>query len=288
MTPSKSRYSIGVVLHVHREVAHRRIEGQALRDRPAHEDTLDLEPEVVVEPAGAVALHDEPRPAGRRRERVVPTRRLGRAIEVTLVPVPTQAATGPARSSTAPSPHSYPRSRARNARAPVRVRPPLGHDAPMRIGINGSSLIALGRPTAELAAQAAAAEADGFSSYWAAQLAVPDALTALAVVAGATSTIELGTAVIPIWLRHPLMLAAQALTLSEIAGDRVLLGIGLAHKSSIEESLGIPFDGPRRRWRSTWRSCCRRCATAPSTSPGPSTPATSRRSPAGRRRPHRA
>ena len=84
----------------------------------------------------------------------------------------------------------------------------LGHDAPMRIGINGSSLIALGRPTSEIVAQAAAAEADGFSTYWAAQLAVPDALTALAVVAGATSTIELGTAVIPIWLRHPLMLAA--------------------------------------------------------------------------------
>src|SRR4029079_17012716 len=83
-----------------------------------------------------------------------------------------------------------------------------------------------------------------FSTYWAAQLAVPDALTALAVVAGATSTIELGTAGVPIWLRHPLMLAGQALTLSEIAGGRVLLGIGLAHKSSIEESLGIPFARP--------------------------------------------
>src|SRR6476646_8638120 len=91
----------------------------------------------------------------------------------------------------------------------------------MRIGINGSSLIALGRPTSAI-----------------------DAQTALAVVAGATSTIELGTAVIPIWQRHPLMLAAQALTLSEIASGRVLLGIGLAHKSSIEESLGIPFARP--------------------------------------------
>ena len=59
--------------------------------------------------------------------------------------------------------------------APARRRS-LGHDAPMRIGINGSSLIALGRPTSEIAAQAAAAEADGFSTYWAAQLAVPDAL----------------------------------------------------------------------------------------------------------------
>ena len=114
----------------------------------------------------------------------------------------------------------------------------------MRIGINGSSLVAVGRPTAEIAAHAAAAEADGFSTYWLAQLAVPDALTSLAVVAGATSTIELGTAVIPIWVRHPMMLGAQALTLSEIAGGRVLLGIGLAHKSSVEGTLEIPFARP--------------------------------------------
>lgn len=114
----------------------------------------------------------------------------------------------------------------------------------MRIGINGSSLVAVGRPTAEIVAHAAAAEADGFSTYWLAQLAAPDALTALAAVAGGTEHIELGTAVVPIWVRHPLMLAAQALTVSEIAGGRVLLGIGLAHKSSVEESLGIPFARP--------------------------------------------
>jgi F420-dependent oxidoreductase-like protein len=114
----------------------------------------------------------------------------------------------------------------------------------MRIGINGSSLIALGRPTSEIVDHAVTAEADGFTSYWVAQLAIPDALTVLGVVGQATSRIELGTAVIPIWTRHPLMLGAQALTTSEIAGGRVILGIGLAHKSSVEESLGIPFARP--------------------------------------------
>ena len=67
----------------------------------------------------------------------------------------------------------------------------------MRIGINGSSLLALGSPTSAIVDHAVAAEADGFSSYWVAQLAVPDALTVLAVVGGATASIELGTAVIP-------------------------------------------------------------------------------------------
>ncbi len=116
----------------------------------------------------------------------------------------------------------------------------------MRIGINGSSLIALGRPASEIVAHAQEAEADGFSTYWVAQLAAPDALTVLALAGQATSTIELGTAVIATWLRHPLMLAAQALTVSDIAGGRLILGIGLAHKHTIESSLRIPFDRPAK------------------------------------------
>ena len=114
----------------------------------------------------------------------------------------------------------------------------------MRIGINGSSLIALGSSTADIVADVVKAEADGFGTYWVAQLGAPDALTVLAVIGGATSTIELGTAVIATWPRHPLMLAAQALTTQEISGGRLILGIGLAHKPSIEETLRIPFERP--------------------------------------------
>lgn len=120
----------------------------------------------------------------------------------------------------------------------------MRQNATMRIGINGSSLIALGRPTSEIVEHARKAEADGFSTYWVAQLAVPDALTVLALAGQATTTIELGTAVIPIWVRHPLMLAGQALTVSEVAGGRLVVGIGLAHKPSVESSLGIPFERP--------------------------------------------
>lgn len=116
----------------------------------------------------------------------------------------------------------------------------------MKIGINGSNLVALGRPTAELVDQAVGAEADGFASYWLAQLTVPDALTVLGVAGRATTTIELGTAVIPTWPRHPLMLAGQALTVSDLAGGRVALGIGLAHKDTVEARLRIPFARPAR------------------------------------------
>ena len=117
----------------------------------------------------------------------------------------------------------------------------------MRIGLNGSSLIASGAPLGQLREHAAQAEADGFSSYWLAQLGVPDALTAIATMGDATSTIELGTAVIPTWPRHPLMLAAQASTVVEAIGPgRLVLGIGLAHKVSVEGTLKIPFATPAK------------------------------------------
>jgi F420-dependent oxidoreductase-like protein len=117
----------------------------------------------------------------------------------------------------------------------------------MRIGLNGSSLIATGAPLGQLRDHAAQAEADGFSSYWLAQLGVPDALTAIATMGEDTRNIELGTAVIPTWLRHPLMLAAQASTVIEAIGPgRLILGIGLAHKTSIEGTLKIPFATPAK------------------------------------------
>lgn len=116
----------------------------------------------------------------------------------------------------------------------------------MRIGINGSSLIAVGAPLARLVDHAAEAEAAGFSSYWVAQLRAPDALTVIATMGARTSSIELGTAVVPTWPRHPLMLAAQALTVQEATGGRLALGLGLAHKSSVESSLKIPFATPAK------------------------------------------
>src|SRR5688572_25770075 len=117
----------------------------------------------------------------------------------------------------------------------------------MRIGLNGSSQIAVGAPLGQLREHAAQAEADGFSSYWLAQLGVPDALTAIATMGDDTRTIELGTAVIPTWPRHPLMLAAQASTVVEAIGPgRLVLGIGLAHEPSIEGTLKIPFATPAK------------------------------------------
>jgi 5,10-methylenetetrahydromethanopterin reductase len=116
----------------------------------------------------------------------------------------------------------------------------------VRIGINASNLVVLGSPVEAYEDHARQAEADGLTSWWMAQLGAPDALTTLGAVGRATSTIEVGTAVVPTWPRHPLMLAAQALTTQEMAGGRLVLGIGLAHQVSVEGTLGIPFARPAR------------------------------------------
>lgn len=89
------------------------------------------------------------------------------------------------------------------------------------------------------------AENLGFSSFWFPQ--VPgylDAMTAVALLGNATATIELGTAVVPIQTRHPMIMAQQALTTAAAAGGRFSLGIGPSHDWIIEGQLGIPYDRP--------------------------------------------
>ncbi len=109
----------------------------------------------------------------------------------------------------------------------------------MNLGIFGSS------PTIDgLQADIEAAAAAGFGSYWTPQIFDLDALTALAVVARAVPEIRLGTAVVPTYPRHPMALAQQALTVSQVSGGRLDLGIGLSHKPVVEGMWGMSFDRP--------------------------------------------
>ncbi len=119
----------------------------------------------------------------------------------------------------------------------------------MRIGISGTRLTrhASVDRVAEHAAQAAD---DGFTSYWMAEHPTGgfDALTVLTLVGTRVPDIEIGSAIIPIFPRHPMVLAGQALTARSVLGDRFTLGIGLSH-ASMMAGLGIDFDRPIGRLR---------------------------------------
>ena len=90
---------------------------------------------------------------------------------------------------------------------------------------------------------------DGFSSAWLSNIFGLDALTALAVAGSQVQGIELGTAVVPTYPRHPAVLAQQALTTATAVGGRLTLGIGLSHKIVIEDMYGYSFDRPARHMR---------------------------------------
>jgi F420-dependent oxidoreductase-like protein len=91
------------------------------------------------------------------------------------------------------------------------------------------------------------AESQGFASFWIPQ--VPgylDAMTAVALLGQVTERIEIGTAVVPIQTRHPLIMAQQALTTQIGCAGRFTLGIGPSHHWIISDQLGLPYDRPAR------------------------------------------
>jgi F420-dependent oxidoreductase-like protein len=103
---------------------------------------------------------------------------------------------------------------------------------------------------AGLLADASAAESAGFTSFWMPQ--VPgylDAMTAVALIGQVTERIELGTAVVPIQTRHPVIMAQQALTTDVACGGRFTLGLGPSHDWVISGQLGLPYDRPVRLMR---------------------------------------
>lgn len=94
---------------------------------------------------------------------------------------------------------------------------------------------------------AAAAERAGFTAFWMPQ--VPgylDALTVVTLIGQATDGIELGTAVVPIQTRHPMIMAQQALTTQIACGGRFTLGLGPSHHWIINGQLGLAYDRPAR------------------------------------------
>jgi 5,10-methylenetetrahydromethanopterin reductase len=90
---------------------------------------------------------------------------------------------------------------------------------------------------------------DGFASAWIDNIFGLDALTSLAVVGSRVPGIELGTAVVPTYPRHPGALAQQALTVAAATGGRLTLGIGLSHKVVIDDMYGYDFGRPVRHMR---------------------------------------
>ena len=84
----------------------------------------------------------------------------------------------------------------------------------------------------------------GIRSVWLPQIFGIDAITAIAVMAREFPDVRFGTAVVPTYARHPMVLGAQARTAQQVTGGNFTLGVGLSHQVVIEGMLGLSFAKP--------------------------------------------
>jgi len=89
------------------------------------------------------------------------------------------------------------------------------------------------------------AEHAGVQQIWMTQsVGMLDTLTLFAAVAAHTTQIRLGTSIVPVYPRHPLVMAAQAATIDALAPGRLRLGVGTSHRQVMENVYGLSMPSP--------------------------------------------
>ena len=89
------------------------------------------------------------------------------------------------------------------------------------------------------------AEQAGVQQVWMIQsVGMLDNLTLFAAAAAHTTQIRLGTSIVPIYPRHPLVMAQQAVTVNALAPGRLRLGVGTSHRQVMENMYGLTMSSP--------------------------------------------
>jgi len=111
----------------------------------------------------------------------------------------------------------------------------------MRLGLNtgySGARIAIDLPLVQ------EAERLGYHSVWTAEAYGSDAVTPLAWMAARTERIRVGTAIMQMAARTPTLTATTAMTLDQLSGGRMLLGLGVSGPQVVEGWHGVPFGKP--------------------------------------------
>ena len=88
-----------------------------------------------------------------------------------------------------------------------------------------------------------AAEA-GIASGWLAQRFDYDAVALAGLLGREVPGLQVGTSAVPIFGRHPVLVAGQALTAQAASGNRLHLGLALGAKQLVESTFGLPYQRP--------------------------------------------
>jgi F420-dependent oxidoreductase-like protein len=95
------------------------------------------------------------------------------------------------------------------------------------------------------------AEKLGVHTVWTAEAWGQDAISPLAFIAARTNRIRLGTGIMQISARAPVMTAMTALTMAAVSNDRFILGLGTSGPQVVEGLHGRPFKAPLTRMKET-------------------------------------
>ncbi|HEY7144916.1 MAG TPA: LLM class flavin-dependent oxidoreductase [Streptosporangiaceae bacterium] len=119
----------------------------------------------------------------------------------------------------------------------------------MRLGCTLGSLGGVGSRPAGYVEFARQAERLGYESVWSAEGFGTDPVSLLAWIAGQTTEIGLGTAVMQLSSRSPVTAAMTAATLAQISGGRFRLGLGPSGPKVVEGWHGQHYSRPLARTR---------------------------------------
>lgn len=102
------------------------------------------------------------------------------------------------------------------------------------------------------------AESHGFARAWTIEhlvrpptyaTSVLEPLTTLSFVAGQTETLPVGSSVLVLPLRNPVLTAKRAATIQHLSGQRLTLGLGTGYVRAEFEAVGIPLEERSKRFR---------------------------------------
>src|SRR3954452_17252203 len=89
----------------------------------------------------------------------------------------------------------------------------------------------------------------GFDSVFTTHIAGRDSLSLLMAYASVSERVQLGSGGVPIFSRTPASMGQTTATIDELSGGRMVLGIGVSHKVTVENWYGARIEKPVTQMR---------------------------------------
>jgi alkanesulfonate monooxygenase SsuD/methylene tetrahydromethanopterin reductase-like flavin-dependent oxidoreductase (luciferase family) len=112
-----------------------------------------------------------------------------------------------------------------------------------------SAFISPGRSLETTLDRVKLADGLGYDAVYTTHIAGRDSLTVLMAYAASSERARLGTGVVPIFSRTPATMAQTAATIDEFSGGRMVLGLGVSHRVTVENWHGQQITKPVSQMR---------------------------------------